>query len=203
MQDKLLIATNNPGKTAEFRELLSPLVGVALVTPDELGLRLDPVEDAADYCGNAAIKARAFYQAGGIPCLADDSGLEVDALGRAPGLRSARFGGLSGRPDAERRRLLLDLLREFPLPWRARFVCCLAFAPGEQDMLTWEGVCRGEIIPSERGEGGFGYDPIFLVEGTRQTMAELPMAEKNRISHRARAVRAGLAEIVARYRTQA
>lgn len=184
---KLLIASTNSGKLAEITALLAD-VPLQLLTPAHVGLEgLEIVEDGADYAANAALKAAAFAQASGLACLADDSGLEVTALGGAPGVHSAR---LSPGDDAQRRARLLELLAGHPQPWAARFIStvCLAL-PGDPPQLHFaEGECRGQIVPQERGQGGFGYDPIFLVESMGRTMAELSFAEKNQLSHRARAV---------------
>ncbi|MCW5876820.1 MAG: non-canonical purine NTP pyrophosphatase [Anaerolineales bacterium] len=174
--------------------LLARLPGLEVLAPADLGLgELQVAEDGADYAANAALMAVAFASAARLPALADDSGLEVHALGGAPGVHSARLEAGPGAGDAERRAALLALLHGHPRPWAARFVAtvCLAVPgdPGPQLHFA-SGECRGEIIPAERGAGGFGYDPIFLVEGAGRTMAELDSAEKNQISHRARAVQA-------------
>jgi XTP/dITP diphosphohydrolase len=190
---KLLIATNNPGKRRELRALLDGMA-LELVTPADLGLSLEVDETGDTYAENAALKAVAFGRASGLPALADDSGLEVDALDGRPGLHSARFAPWHGATDADRRRLLLERLRDKPRPWTARFRCVTAlalpaasgFAAG--DVRLAEGICPGEIIPDERGSDGFGYDPIFLLSELGRTMAELTMDEKNRLSHRARAL---------------
>ncbi|MDH3943552.1 MAG: RdgB/HAM1 family non-canonical purine NTP pyrophosphatase [Anaerolineae bacterium] len=179
-----MLATNNPGKQRELRELLVDLSGFRLVTPQDLGISLDVDEGGETYAENAALKARAFMEASGIMALADDSGLEVDSLDGAPGLHSARYSPKAGATDADRRTYLLEKLAGKPRPWMARFRATIAIAvPGEALRFT-EGACEGEIIPEERGTGGFGYDPIFLVAGANQTMAELDEAEKNCISHR-------------------
>lgn len=187
MRPRLLIATENPGKVLEIEALLKEL-DVDLVTPRDLGLTLRVEEDGATYAENAAKKARLYAEAGGLPALADDSGLEVDALGGAPGLYSARYSGRSGATDADRRAYLLANLRPHPRPWTARFRATVALTlPGGPGQL-FEGICPGEIIPEERGTNGFGYDPIFLLPELGRTMAELAPEEKNRLSHRARAV---------------
>lgn len=196
MQNKLLIATNNSGKIREFRALLSELAGAVVVTPDEIGLRLSPREAGQGYAENALIKARAFHRAsGGMVCLADDSGLEVDALDGAPGVYSARYTGQTSSSDADRRRYLLAQLAGAPRPRQARFVCCLALVAAGVSEQIWRGECHGEIIEIERGTNGFGYDPIFLFSEQGLTMAELDSEEKNRISHRARAVQAAMADL--------
>lgn len=196
----LLIATNNAGKVRELRALLAGLPQLRLVTPAELGLALDPPETGSTYADNAAIKAHAFAQATGLPALADDSGLEVAALNGAPGVHSARYSPQPGANDADRRQYLLQQLATLgqPQPWAARFVSVVCLALPDGTTHSAEGECRGEIIAHERGSGGFGYDPIFIVEGTGRTMAELSFDDKNQCSHRARAVqglRTRLAEL--------
>ena len=187
--NKLLIATNNQGKIKELHELLDDL-GITLVTPSQIGLNLDVLEDGHTYAENAAKKAVAFAQASNLISLADDSGLEVDALDGAPGLYSARYGSTNGEKlsDAERRTYLLSKLNGKPQPWTAHFHATIAIAAPEGDVHIVEGNCYGEIIPEERGMSGFGYDPIFLFPELKKTMAELEMEEKNRLSHRAKAV---------------
>lgn len=189
MSKQLLIATNNAGKVAELRELLRDLP-IELVTPGEIGLKLEVKEDGRTYRENAVKKALAFAHASGLTALADDSGLEVEALGGAPGLYSARYSPKPGAGDADRRAFLLENLRaaKAPRPWKAQFHAAIAVATPEGNVQTAEGTCPGVIIPEERGTGGFGYDPIFLLPETGLTMAELAMEEKNRLSHRARAV---------------
>jgi len=193
---KLLIATNNPGKVEELQDLLRD-TNITLVTPAQIGLDLEVIEDGQTYQENATKKAVAFAQASNLISLADDSGLEVDALDGAPGLYSARYGSTNGAKlsDAGRRQYLLSNLQGQPRPWMARFRATIAIAtPNHQlsrsiplGQIT-HGTCEGEIIPEERGTGGFGYDPIFLLTELGKTMAELSMDEKNRLSHRARAV---------------
>ncbi|HEX2978903.1 MAG TPA: RdgB/HAM1 family non-canonical purine NTP pyrophosphatase [Anaerolineaceae bacterium] len=189
MTTRLLLATNNPGKRVEMQDLLQGL-DFALLTPRDVGLELEVEEDGQTYAENAARKALAFARASGLPALADDSGLEVDALGGQPGLHSHRFGPGMAASDAERRAYLLSRLAGLPRPWTAHFHCTVAVAlPGGEVRLA-DGDCPGEILPEERGAGGFGYDPVFYIPAAGQTMAELGMAEKNRISHRARAIQA-------------
>ena len=188
---QLLIATNNKGKVKELQDLLKD-TGIELVTPAQINLDLEVVEDGQTYAENATKKAVAFAQASGLASLADDSGLEVDALGGAPGLYSARYGSPDGHAgklsDAERRAFLVRNLQDKPRPWTARFHATIAVATPNGETYLAEGFCEGEIIPEERGTGGFGYDPIFLLTGWGKTMAELSMEEKNRLSHRTRAV---------------
>jgi XTP/dITP diphosphohydrolase len=184
---KLLIATGNRGKVEELRALLIDLA-VELVTPADLNLKLHVIEDGKTYVENAQKKALAFARLSGLISLADDSGLEVEALGGAPGIYSARYSPEPGATDADRRGTLLKNLRGRPRPWRARFCAAIAIATPDGHVQFVEGECRGEIIPKERGRGGFGYDPIFLLPEMGLTMAELDPDEKNRLSHRARAV---------------
>ncbi len=183
---KLLIATHNRGKLKEYHELLAGLP-LDLVTLDEVGIRDDAEENGATFAENARRKAVAYARQSDLLTLADDSGLEVDALGGEPGVRSRRYAGENAN-DADRIAFLLSQLREVPRGMRsARFRCaiCIASPRGE----TWEtqGTCEGEIIFEPRGTNGFGYDPIFYFPERGATMAELPTAEKNRVSHRARA----------------
>ena len=184
---KLLIATNNKGKVKEFQELLKDL-GIELITPADIHLDLEVEEDGTTYAENAARKAIAFARASGLVSLADDSGLEVDALNGAPGLYSARYLPKIGASDADRRAYLLENLRDKPRPWKAHFHATIAIATSEKNVQIVEGNCYGEVIPEERGSGGFGYDPIFLFPQLGRTMAELEVDEKNRLSHRAKAV---------------
>lgn len=187
----LLIASGNIGKLREIEAILTDFP-VELVLPKQLGLDLDIVEDGATYAENAAKKAAAYSQASGLMVLADDSGLEVDALGGQPGLFSARYAPWPDATDADRRRYLLEKLQGQPLPWPAHFHCTVAIAVPGGEVLFAEGDCPGEIISEERGSNGFGYDPIFYLPEYGQTMAELAPETKNQISHRARAVRAAL-----------
>jgi XTP/dITP diphosphohydrolase len=186
---KLLLASNNQGKLKEIQALLSDL-GVELITPSQIDLSLVVEEDGETYAENAALKALAFARISGLLTLADDSGLEVDALDGLPGIHSARFVPLPDATDADRRACLLERLREHARPWRAHFHCTVALATRLGEVHFAEGICPGEIIPEERGENGFGYDPIFLIPELGRTMAELTMDEKNYVSHRARAVKA-------------
>lgn len=186
---KILVATLNMGKLKEIQALLADLP-IELITPADLNLDMVVEESGSSYAENARLKAVAFAQASGLISLADDSGLEVDALGGLPGLHSARFAPWGGASDADRRALLLEKLRLKERPWTARFRCVVALATPSGEVQFAEGICPGEIIPEERGENGFGYDPIFLISELGKTMAELDMEEKNKLSHRGRAMRA-------------
>lgn len=184
----VLIATGNPGKLAEFRRLLS---GIEAVSPAERGLEeLQVAETGATFHDNALLKARAFAAASGCVSLADDSGLEVDALGGAPGVTSARYGG-EGLDDLGRCRLLLRALAGVPRRERgARFRCCLVAAAPDGRLAAAEGVCEGRILEAPAGGGGFGYDPVFYSREAGRGMAELSPGEKGAVSHRGRALRA-------------
>ena len=185
--NKLLIATNNRGKVRELQDLLKS-AGITFITPVEMDLSLEVEEDGASYLENATRKALAFAEASGLVTLADDSGLEVDALGGAPGLHSARYSGKPGATDADRRALLLQNLKGRPRPWTAHFHATIVIAKPTGQVESADGNCQGEIIPEERGTDGFGYDPIFLLPELGKTMAELEMDQKNSLSHRARAL---------------
>jgi XTP/dITP diphosphohydrolase len=186
---KILIASNNQGKLREIQALLDDLK-VELLTPAKLGIEIHIPEEGKTYAENASLKGEAFAKASGMITLADDSGLEVDALDGLPGLRSARFAPKIHATDKDRREYLLHCLSEKPPPWSARFRCVLALVVPGSDIIFAEGICPGEIISQERGTNGFGYDPVFLIPEIGKTMAELSMQEKNNLSHRARAVRA-------------
>jgi len=186
---KLLIATENKGKLRELQELLSSLSGIELVLPSQLGITLKVEETGSSYAENATLKARAHCEASGMVVLADDSGLEVYALDGAPGIYSARYSMKPGATDADRRTFLLENLQGKPRPWLAHFHAAIAVAVPGGEIRIAEGDCPGEIISEERGSNGFGYDPIFLLRERGQTMAELAQDEKNRLSHRARAVK--------------
>jgi len=186
---RLLIATHNQGKLKEFQELLAdfPLEVISL---DDTGVDWDVDETGATFEANALLKAGVYGKTAGMATLADDSGLEVDALGGEPGVLTARFGG-PGLTPQQRSGLLLEKMKDVPGGQRqARFRCAVALAWPGRPMQTVTGVCEGEIAREPKGDGGFGYDPIFFLLEFGCTMAELPAEIKNRISHRARAVAA-------------
>lgn len=185
---KLLLGTGNPGKLREMTALLRDL-RVTLVRPEQLDLDMTVPETGKSYAENASLKARAYATNTGMWALADDTGLEVEALGGRPGLHSARIVGPGGK-DPDRRAALLSQLAGQPQPWRAAFICHVALSDPAGNVSLARGVCQGEIIPLQRGRGGFGYDSLFLVEDTGKTMAELTLEEKNGLSHRARAIAA-------------
>jgi XTP/dITP diphosphohydrolase len=184
----LVVATGNPGKLREFREILAD-ARVALRSLAEFPALRMP-EEGDEYAENAIAKARVLARATGLPAIADDSGLEVDALGGRPGPQSARYGG-ARLDDAGRLALLLREIAATGSSGRgARFVCVAALATPDGEVATARGECSGEILATPRGVGGFGYDPVFRAQGEAVSMAELPAERKNQISHRARAVRA-------------
>lgn len=182
----IVLASGNPGKVREIHELLAQL-DMHVVPQGDYAVA-DAEETGLSFVENAILKARNAAAHTGLPAIADDSGLEVDALDGAPGLYSARYSTLPNATDKDRRAYLLKNLNGIPRPWRARFRATVAVAGPGRSVELAEGICPGEIIPEERGSGGFGYDPIFLVDGTNQTMAELDMEEKNRLSHRGQAL---------------
>lgn len=188
---KICIATENPGKLEEFLSILNGLP-FEFVTARQLGIKLHAEETGNTYRENAQIKAHLYAKRTGLPALADDTGLEVQALQGAPGLHSKRYLPDPGATDADRRKFLISNLQLFPRPWKARFTCtvCVALPDGSEWFTSGE--CKGEIIPEERGENGFGYDRIFLLQPQGMTMAELSPAQKNTLSHRARAVVAAI-----------
>ena len=189
---RLMLATGNPGKVVELRDILAlhrDLAGVSLLTPRDWPTLLPHVaETGVTFTENARLKADALAAATGLPALADDSGLCVDALGGAPGLHSARWAG-AGASDADRNEKLLLALADVPPERRtARFVCAATLAVPGGETWTAEGVCEGTVLDAPRGANGFGYDPLFLLPDLGRTMAELTSEEKNRLSHRALAV---------------
>lgn len=183
---EIVLATRNPGKVREMRELLKALP-IELRTVEEMGEAPEVEEDAPDLQGNARKKAMVLHEHTGLAALADDTGLEVDALGGAPGVRSARYAGPEADDAANRARLLEEL--DGTEDRAAQFRTVVAFAE-QGDVRFFEGICRGRVIEAERGEGGFGYDALFVPEGRDRTFAEMSDAEKNAISHRGRALRA-------------
>ena len=183
---KLLVATRNPGKVLELRELLRD-IPFDITSLDETGVSHEVVETGSSFEENALIKAEEYRALSGLLTLADDSGLEVDALGGAPGVTSARYGG-PGLSDEDRVRLLLENLKDVAWADRsARFRCVIAVAWPSGETHTVTGVVEGIIQYEPSGANGFGYDPVFYVPHLGKTTAELSMEEKNHISHRAQA----------------
>jgi XTP/dITP diphosphohydrolase len=203
---KIVVATRNPGKVREFGEILAAFPDLELVGLSEAGLQESAEEDAVEafetFEANALAKARYYVARLGMPVLADDSGLCVDALGGAPGVRSRRFSpGLTERGDAQDRAnndYLLELLRGVPGGDRgAAYRCAVAYADASGEAFVVMGECRGRILDAPRGGGGFGYDPLFMPEGEECSFGELSPEQKHRISHRGRALRAAAERISA------
>lgn len=183
-QAKLLVATHNPGKAREYTQLLADLP-LAVTWLDEAGITATVEETEATFLDNAILKARHYAALAGLLTWADDSGLEVDALGGRPGVFSARYGG-AGLTDQQRYETLLRELADVPEAQRtARFRCVVALAWPDGRTWTAEGAIEGRILTAPRGANGFGYDPIFFVPDRGASMAELPESVKNQISHRA------------------
>ena len=183
---RFVLATHNPGKLREMGEILKDF-GIEVVSPRDLGITVDVEETGTTFAENAMLKAKAICKAAGLPAIADDSGLCVDALGGAPGVYSARYGG-EGLDDKGRYMLLLSSLRGAPTR-AAHFACAVACAFPNGDTLTAEGRCDGSIAYAPLGEGGFGYDPVFLLPGTGKTFGQLTQEEKSAVSHRGRALK--------------
>ena len=180
---KLLIATNNPHKIEEFRQIFAGLP-LELTFPRDEGLDFEPEETGTTFEENAIIKATAFAQVSGLLTIADDSGLEVDALGGEPGVYSARYGGTPKNAHRQRYELILEKLRDVPDEKRtARFRCALAIVLPQMVVDVVEGTVEGRITRAPAGDGGFGYDPIFWVPEYGKTLAQVSAAEKHRISH--------------------
>lgn len=192
---ELLIATHNPGKLREFAAIFADL-NLRLYSLADLGITMVLAETGQTFAENARLKAEGYCALSGLPTLADDSGLEVAALGGAPGVHSARYGGVSGPAQLQ---YLLDQMRDVPWHQRlARFVCVIALAHPNRPTELVEGTLPGVIEFTPRGSGGFGYDPLFYVLDEDATLAELSAERKNQISHRAQAARAAR-EVLARW----
>lgn len=187
MAEKFVLATHNPGKLAEMKAILSTL-GVEVIGPAEAGVEVDVEETGSTFAENAMLKAKAICAAAGLPAIADDSGLCVNALNGAPGVYSARYGG-EELDDRGRYMLLLNSLRGQGTR-AAHFSCAIACAFPNGDTLTAEGRCDGAIAYAPLGEGGFGYDPVFLVPEKGKTFGQLSPEEKSAISHRGKALAA-------------
>lgn len=184
----IVVATKNQGKVAEIKGALDHL-GVRVMSLSDFSPVAEAVEDGQTFEENAVIKARYYAAHTGHACLADDSGLEVDALGGAPGVFSARYAG-EHADDEDNNRKLLEELRDVPAERRtARFRCVLAFVDENNAVITADGSCEGIILTAPQGHGGFGYDPLFYMPELGKTLAEVSVAEKNGISHRGQALR--------------
>ena len=183
---RFVLATHNPGKLREMGEILRDL-GVEVVSPAALGIPVDVEETGTTFLENALLKAKAICRAANLPAIADDSGLCVDALNGAPGVYSARYGG-EGLDDRGRCMLLLNSLRGATTR-AAHFSCAVACVFPNGDTLTAEGRCDGSIAYAPLGDGGFGYDPVFLLPGTGKTFGQLSQEEKSAVSHRGKALK--------------
>lgn len=185
---RILLATNNQGKLREYQRLLADVPGLSLETMASLPAPIDVVEDRDTFFGNARKKATEIAAAAGVACLADDSGLEVDALDGRPGVFSARYSGPEATDGSNNDKLLHEL-RDVPDERRtARFRCAIVLVDAAgNELAAVDGACEGRIARAPRGTHGFGYDPVFIPDGYGRAMAELDPEEKNRISHRAHA----------------
>jgi XTP/dITP diphosphohydrolase len=195
---RIVLATGNAGKLREFRELLEPLGFELAPLSDFTNINAD--ETGLSFVENAILKARHASQAANLPAIADDSGIEVDALQGAPGIHSARYAGLAASDEANLQKLL-NAVRDVPTDERtARYQCALAYMrwPTDPSPLICQASWEGRLISMPRGAGGFGYDPIFELTGLGKTAAELSADEKNRISHRGKALRELVAQLRAR-----
>jgi XTP/dITP diphosphohydrolase len=187
---RVVLASANAGKLRELRELLATS-GLEVLLQSDFDI-VAPEEDGETFVDNALLKARYAARESGLPAIADDSGLEVDALGGRPGVHSARYAG-ANRSDADNKAKLLEDLAAVPVAARtARFRCAMVYVRDAEDPspLVSEATWEGSIGFEPRGTGGFGYDPLFIVAGDNRTAAEMPAAEKNRVSHRAQALKA-------------
>ncbi|MCX7680066.1 MAG: XTP/dITP diphosphatase [Spirochaetes bacterium] len=189
---KLLLATRNKGKVKEIQQKFSSISKIELLSIEDIekdfGSVGDVIEDGETFAENALKKARTLSQITGLPTMADDSGLVIDALGGEPGIYSARYAG-EGASDADKNFLILEKMKNIPKGKRtARFVCAIALVIPNNGEFVTEGICEGEISAEPKGSFGFGYDPIFFLPEYQKTMAELPLEIKNSISHRAKAI---------------
>ncbi len=182
---RVILASNNENKLREMQQILSPL-GWEILRQKDVGLHLDPDENGETFEDNSRIKAEAVMQASGLPTIADDSGVSVDALNGAPGVHSARYGGAACNTDEDRNQFLLKNMEQVPDGSRgAKFVSVITMAYPDGRIVSARGELAGEILRQEQGNGGFGYDPLFYIPAEGCTMAELTPERKNEISHRA------------------
>ena len=192
---KVILASNNQNKIREMREILAP-TGWEILSMAEAGIHADPDENGETFEENSLIKARCIMELSGMPAIADDSGITVDALDGAPGVHSARYGGEAYPTDYDRNLLLLRNMDQVPDGARgAQFVDVITMACPDGTVISARGELPGEILRDFRGDGGFGYDPLFYIPEAGCTMAELSAEKKNEISHRARALRAFLGKV--------
>ncbi len=186
---KVILASNNKHKLDEFSQIFEQIhLPISLIIPSEINLSDLEVDETGDtFEENSEIKAKAFFEASAMPAIADDSGLEVDCLGKNPGVQSARYAGAHGDDAANRLKVLEDILKSSSDDLTARFRCVICYYDGVHKFFA-NGSVEGRISLNERGTGGFGYDPIFIPNGFDQTFAEISQIEKNKISHRGKAI---------------
>ena len=185
MYNKIIIATKNKGKLSEIKKLLSGL-NIEVLSQDEAGVFDDVIEDGTTFCENAYKKAHFIMKKTNLPTFADDSGLEVECLSGAPGIYSARYAGENATDSMKIEKLLNEMDKEESRA--ARFVCAICLVLPNENKYFFEGICSGEILKSPRGNGGFGYDPVFFVSEYNKTFSQLDIEIKNKISHRAKAI---------------
>lgn len=195
MAEKIVLATHNAGKIREFKSILEPLGYEAVSVHDVIADITEPEETGTTFAENALLKATYYMKATGLPCLADDSGIAADALGGRPGVYSARYAGPDCDDEANNQKLIRDLAPYTGDDRKGYYACVVALVWPDGRSLTGKGTCDGIIRDFYQGEGGFGYDPLFYLPEFGKTMAELSMEEKNRISHRGRALRDLLSKI--------
>ena len=196
---ELVVATRNRGKVAEIEQKLAALP-VKVLSLDACGVEGEAPETGSSFAANAEEKARYYSRAAGRACLADDSGLEADALRGAPGVYSARYAGENASDEDNNRKLLTEMAKTPPDKRTARFRCALALVTPEGKIYRAEGTVEGVLLTEARGQNGFGYDPLFFLPALGKTMAELSAAEKNSVSHRGRALEALAAELAGEWR---
>ena len=186
---KIVLASNNAHKLEELRAILTTL-GMEVVSQKDMGITVEPIENGTTFEENSYIKAKTIMDCCGLPTIADDSGLMVDALDGAPGVYSARFGGEKCKTDRDRLEYLLERMQDVPDERRtAKFVSVITLLTPEGRKIVARGECPGVILRAPQGDNGFGYDPVFYVAEEKSTFAQLPAERKNRISHRARALK--------------
>jgi XTP/dITP diphosphohydrolase len=185
---EIVIASKNKGKITEFMKAFAAM-NIKVISLAEFTDVPDAVETGKTFQANAVMKAQFYAKYTGLACLADDSGLEVDALGGAPGVYSARYAGVHGDDAANNAKLLAELEKVQVYHANARFRCALAFADTNGELLICDGCCEGTILPKQQGKNGFGYDPLFYIENLKKTLAEITIEEKNKISHRGAALK--------------
>jgi len=182
---KIVLATNNPDKVKEVKEILGEL-GIEILTLNDLGIQIEIEEDQNTFEGNARKKAHTIFNLTKLPTIADDSGLMVDQLNGEPGVYSSRYAGEEHNYEKNNQKLLNEL-KDKPKPHRAKFICVINYKSDSEDEI-FTGIVEGEIVDSPRGTNGFGYDPLFKPDGFEATYAELPSEIKNKISHRYKAL---------------